>query len=126
VGGYDDWIRQARPFDRPPKSEMPPKERSPKRESTPKEKQKLSYKESIELEALPRMIEALEQEKRSLIATLNSSAFYASYDAGKMRETNDRLQAVEKALDEAYHRWDELETLVVKYNAMRAERGTAS
>jgi ATP-binding cassette subfamily F protein uup len=126
VGGYDDWIRQTRPFDRPPKPETPPKDRSPKREGTPKEKQKLSYKESIELEALPRTIEALEQEKRNLIAILNSSAFYASYDAGKMRETNDRLQAVEKALDDAYHRWDELETLVVKYNAMRAEKGTAS
>ena len=93
-----------------------PKDRDEKRGKPPKEKQKLSYKESRELEALPETIESMEEEKRRLVATLNSPEFYASYDAAKLREVNDRLEALERGLDEAYHRWDELETLVVKFS----------
>jgi ATP-binding cassette subfamily F protein uup len=115
VGGYDDWLRQG-------KSSIvastltASKERIPKREKTPKEKQKLSYKESRELEALPQTIEAMEEEKRRLTATLNSPEFYASYDAAKLRATNDRLEVLEKGLNEAYHRWDELENLAAKFS----------
>ena len=58
----------------------------------------------------------MEEEKRRLVATLNSSEFYASYDAAKLKGANDRLEALERGLDEAYHRWDELETLVVKFS----------
>jgi hypothetical protein len=50
-----------------------------------------------------------------LTATLNSPEFYASYDAAKLRAANDRLEALEKGLNEAYHRWDELESLVAKF-----------
>ena len=86
------------------------KEQKQKRGKTPKEKQKLSYKESRELEALPQTIEAMEEEKRRLTATLNSPEFYVSYDPDKMKTANDRLKALERELDEAYHRWDELES----------------
>jgi vacuolar-type H+-ATPase subunit E/Vma4 len=68
------------------------------------------------LEALPQTIEAMEEEKRRLTATLNSPEFYASYDAAKLRAANDRLEALEKGLDEAYHRWDELESLLAKFS----------
>ncbi|MGD0236791.1 MAG: ATP-binding cassette domain-containing protein, partial [Syntrophorhabdales bacterium] len=115
VGGYDDWLRQSKPSIEPSKSAAS-KERSQKREKSPKEKQKLSYKESRELEALPQTIEAMEEEKRGLTATLNSPEFYASYDAAKLRAANDRLEALEKGLDEAYHRWDELESLLAKFS----------
>ena len=116
VGGYDDWLRQARPFIEPPHAVASRERNSQKREQSPKEKQKLSYKESRELEALPQTIEALEEEKRRLTATLNSPEFYASYDAAKLRAVNDRLEALEKGLDEAYRRWDELETLVAAFS----------
>jgi ATP-binding cassette subfamily F protein uup len=115
VGGYDDWMRQSKSSIEPSKSTAS-KERSRKREKSPKEKQKLSYKESRELEALPQTIEAMEEEKRGLTATLNSPEFYASYDAAKLRAANDRLEALEKGLDEAYHRWDELESLLAKFS----------
>ncbi len=115
VGGYDDWLRQSKPSIEPSKSAAS-KERSRKREKSPKEKQKLSYKESRELEALPQTIEAMEEEKRRLTATLNSPEFYASYDAAKLRAANDRLEALEKGLDEAYHRWDELESLLAGFS----------
>ena len=42
----------------------------------------------------------MEKEKGRLIATLNSPEFYASYDAAKLREANDRLEALGKGLDE--------------------------
>ena len=113
VGGYDDWLRQSQASVEPPKPAVP-RERSEKRERPPREKQKLSYKEARELEGLPKSIESMEEEKGRLLATLNSPEFYASYDAGKLREANDRLAEVEKGLDEAYRRWDELETLVIK------------
>jgi ABC transport system ATP-binding/permease protein len=115
VGGYDDWVRQSK-ASLEPSTSTASKERSQKRERSPKEKQKLSYKESRELEALPQTIEAMEEEKRRLTATLNSPEFYASYDAAKLRETNDRLEALEKGLDEAYRRWDELESLAAKFS----------
>jgi ATP-binding cassette subfamily F protein uup len=87
-----------------------------KRVRTPKEKQKLSFKENRELEALPQTIEALEEEKRRLTATINSPEFYVSYDPEKLKTANNRLEALEKELGEAYRRWDELENLALKFS----------
>jgi ATP-binding cassette subfamily F protein uup len=118
VGGYDDWLRQSQASVEPPKPVVP-RERSEKRERPPREKQKLSYKEARELEGLPKSIESMEEEKGRLLATLNSPEFYASYDAGKLREANDRLAEVEKGLEEAYRRWDELETLAAQLSGSK-------
>jgi len=115
VGGYDDWLRQRTAQVEPLKSTAP-KEQKQKREKTPKEKQKLSYKESRELESLPLAIEAMEEEKRLLTATINSPEFYARYDPDKMKAASNRLQALERELHEAYHRWDELESLAVRFS----------
>jgi ATP-binding cassette subfamily F protein uup len=81
-----------------------------------KEKRKLSYKETRELEELPQKIEALEEEKQTLIAALSSPAFYARRDMVQTRETNDRLTSLEKELDERYRRWDELENMAARFN----------
>jgi len=110
AGGYDDWLRQRNAPVEPSKSTAS-KEQKQRKGKTPKEKQKLSYKESRELQALPQAIEAMEKEKRRLTATLNSPEFYVSYDPDKMKTANDCLKALERELDEAYHRWDELESL---------------
>jgi ATP-binding cassette subfamily F protein uup len=117
VGGYDDWLRQGTSSIEPFKPTAPKERNHQKRENGPKEKRRLSYKESRELEALPQTIEVMEEEKRRLTATLNSPEFYASYDAAKLRAANNRLEALERGLDEAYHRWDELETLVATFSA---------
>jgi ABC transport system ATP-binding/permease protein len=109
VGGYDDWLRQRTPPDGPPPAA--PKEPKTRREKPQKEKQKLSFKEARELEALPQRIEALEEEKERLVATLNSPALYERRDAVEINSAGDRLAALEKELDEAYRRWDELESL---------------
>lgn len=113
VGGYDDWLRQRKAPVEPSKSTAS-KEQKQKSGKPPKEKQKLSYKEGRELEALPQTIDAMEEEKRRLTATLNSPEFYVRYDPDRMKTVNDRLKALEKELDEAYHRWDELEHLAAE------------
>jgi ATP-binding cassette subfamily F protein uup len=114
VGGYDDWVEQSRLSLEAQKS-VGPKDRGQKKAKPQKEKRKLSYNEARELESLPQMIEAMEEEKGNLIETINSPEFYASYDAARLRTANDRLEALEKGLDEAYHRWDELESLAAQF-----------
>jgi ABC transport system ATP-binding/permease protein len=115
IGGYDDWLRQRREPVEIPGLTVPvePKQRKIKQ---PNEKRKLSFKESRELNALPQTIEILEKEKESLTATLNSPEFYISRDLTKIHMVNDRLHALEKELDVAYHRWNELEDMVKKFS----------
>jgi len=113
VGGYDDWLRQRTMPDGP--LATAPKEPKPRKEKPPKEKRKLTYKETRELEALPQKLEALEEEKQRLMTTLNSPAFYERRDAVEINKASDRLEALEKELDEAYRRWDELEKLTAKF-----------
>jgi ATP-binding cassette subfamily F protein uup len=119
VGGYDDWLRQ-----RKATVEMSgpaaAKDQKQKKERPPKEKQKLSFKETRELETLPRTIETLEEEKARLMETLNSPEFYADRDMVRINGANERLGTLEKELDQAYCRWDELESLAGKLSGGEA------
>ena len=119
MGGYDDWLAQRHAPAEPSRSPAS-KEQKKKTERPPRPKQKLSFKETRELETLPQTIEGLEGEKERLTATLNSPEFYASRDLAKLKEATDRLQVLEKELDEAYRRWDELESLAAR---LRDESG---
>jgi ATP-binding cassette subfamily F protein uup len=113
VGGYDDWLRQrTAPVGPLPTASKGPK---PRKDKPPQEKRKLSYKETRELEGLPQKLEDLEEEKERLMTTLNSPVFYERRDAVEINKTSDRLGALEKELDEAYRRWDELEKLTAKF-----------
>ena len=112
VGGYDDWLRQrTAPVGPLPTASKGPK---PRKDKPPQEKRKLSYKETRELEGLPQKLEDLEEEKERLMTTLNSPVFYERRDAVEINKTSDRLGVLEKELDEAYRRWDELEKLTAK------------
>ena len=114
VGGYDDWLRQKTGHTEP----LAPveNEQNRKKEKAPREKQKLSYKESQELESLPTKIEALEKEKQRLHETLNSPAFYASRDADKIERAGEALRVLEQELDFAYRRWEKLEGLAERFS----------
>jgi ATP-binding cassette subfamily F protein uup len=116
VGGYDDWLMQRKEPAALQKSSAP-KEQGPKKARPPQEKQKLSFRETRELENLPQTIEALEKEKQSLMATLNSPEFYADHDLAKINNANTRLKDLERELDVAYHRWDELESMAAKFSS---------
>ena len=95
VGGYDDWLMQRNAPGELPKS-MASKEQKQKTERPPRQKQKLTYRETRELETLPQTIEALEEEKQRLTETLNSPQLYASRDLAKIKAASDRLEALEK------------------------------
>jgi ATP-binding cassette subfamily F protein uup len=115
VGGYDDWLRQRPEPVMPEAQQATARGEKPKTEKTPKEKRKLSFKEARERELLPQTIEALEKEKAEIITALSSPEFYAKGDPTQVTATNARLEALEKKLDEAYGRWEELEQLATKY-----------
>ena len=117
VGGYDDWLRQRPEPVMPEAQQATARGEKPKTEKTPKEKRKLSFKEARERESLPQTIEALEKEKVEIITALSSPEFYAKGDPTQVTATNARLEALEKKLDEAYGRWEELEQLATKYGA---------
>ena len=120
VGGYDDWLRQRRAHvtRKEPKAaretagaEEQTAPAAPAPEKPSLAKRKLSYKETKELEALPQRIEALERQMNDIIATLNSSEFYAANDAAQITSTNERLEALRLEHDLAYARWEQLEDL---------------
>jgi len=107
VGGYDDWLAQ-----RPPREAAgtdtaagPSKSPKPRRER-PK---KLTYKQRLELEALPGRIEALEAEQAALHGQLADPAFYKQ--AGdKVAAATSRLEALDALLKQSYERWEFLES----------------
>jgi hypothetical protein len=68
------------------------------------------------MEALPQEIEALEEEKRRLMETINSPVFYVGRDAVEINKAYNRLEVLEEVLDEAYLRWNELENQAAKFS----------
>ena len=115
VGGYDDWLRQ-RGADTG-QSKAAPKDKTAKQEKRHREKSKLSFKEIRELEALPQQIHVLEVQKTELIRILNSAEFYKNNSTAQVQAVNQQLEDLESKLADAYRRWDELETLAVKYSS---------
>jgi len=109
AGGYADWVRQ-RPgvpggIDRPvPK----PATQAPAAAPAGK-KRRLSFKESKELAALPHDIDAREQERERLYASLADPAFLR--DGGAVAEAKARLTAVLAEIAALTERWESLETL---------------
>jgi len=118
VGGYDDWLRQ-RPEQKRKTSaaaktagnnesrttNMPTTAASTTIKAT---KKKLSFKEQRELEALPKLIETLEQEIASLQQQMSDPAFYTS-GAGTISNATAKLAEQEAALEAAVERWSQLE-----------------
>ncbi|HKI18064.1 MAG TPA: ATP-binding cassette domain-containing protein [Isosphaeraceae bacterium] len=109
-GGYDDYVRQ-----RPEESSTEP--RSPTAVSkTPaapaaEKRKKLSFKERRELESLPKRIEILELELRTLHEAMADPLFYKR-DGGAIAQTKARLADLERELAGAYERWETLEDVV--------------
>ena len=109
AGGYEDWQRYlasretVRAADKPSKPE-PPKD-SIQRNKRP---DKLSYKETRELEAIPGRIEALEKEQAGLHAAVAAPDFYKR-PAEETRTLQARLEQIEKELESLLIKWEELE-----------------
>jgi ATP-binding cassette subfamily F protein uup len=113
AGGYDDWLMQ-----RPQSSEKSPSGREATNGKAGARKQrerrerprKLTFKETRELQALPSHIEELESEQKGLYERLADPKFYK--EAGeKISGAKARLDELEQALEQAYARWQELESI---------------
>jgi ATP-binding cassette subfamily F protein uup len=70
---------------------------------------KLSYNEQRELERLPALIDALEEEQRSLAARIAAPEFYRE-PGPEIAAALARLEALQQELTDAYARWDELDS----------------
>ena len=100
VGGYSDWLRQ-----RPANSNL---QDVKIKAGKPKAKAKLSYKESRELEALPKEIAALEAEQQALGAKMHAPEYYKQ-PPEVLRDDQKRNAEIEKLLLEKLERWAMLE-----------------
>jgi ATP-binding cassette subfamily F protein uup len=114
VGGYEDWLRQRRP---PQAPVSPPAESKAPRPAaagannsvdTATAKRKLGFTEKRELEALPQRIETLEEEQRHLEQDVGRTEFYQQ-DKAAITAALARLDELNRELQQAYRRWEELE-----------------
>ena len=71
---------------------------------------KLSYKQQHELEALPGLLEILEQQVETLQLKVNSPEFFKASQQ-QTQEILNQLSEAESKLDTAFSRWEELEDL---------------
>ena len=107
VGGYQDWLRQARAR-RKPSQTVPIDPPRPTASKTAAPKKRLSYKDQRELEAMPRMIDALETEQARLQQQIADHEFYRQ-DKSAIAATLASLDGVNARLAVAYARWEQLE-----------------
>ena len=113
IGGYTDWERVRDTVAAPAKAvkaaaakvEPPPAPAAPAA-AKPK---KLSFKEQRELEELPRLIAALEDEQSALTLQLSDPDFYKK-NAAEARRVNARIEEIELALMTALERWEAIES----------------
>ena len=110
VGGYDDWLEHSGSFSdtiqtTPKKS----KKEAYQEEKKAKRKIKLSFKDAKELEALPAIIEKFETEIAALHAKMSEPEFYKNHE--EVTKSNTQLKKQESELEEAYSRWEELDSL---------------
>ena len=108
-GGYDDWLSQ-RP--QPAAERLPEKNNRKKARPKPKARpsRKLGYMQKRELQDLPQKIEALESEQKELFAILSAPLFYKKRK-DEIVGAKSSLDRVEREIETAYHRWEELETM---------------
>lgn len=114
VGGYSDmsaWYVKNRAKVTEAKREKEgteKKDKSPKRIEKAQPKKKLSYNDARELERLPETIDRLESELDALQQQINTPDFFKQADSNTILS---KLADVENALEQAYSRWDELESM---------------
>jgi ATP-binding cassette subfamily F protein uup len=108
AGGYDDWLLQRhQPIQAPPEK----KEDRKTRQSSPSTKPgKLGFKQSRELSELPRRIEELESEQKSLHTAMSDPFFYKK-SREEIAALQKRLTEVEQDIEANYLRWEILENL---------------
>jgi len=108
VGGYTDWQRQSAPLATARKAARAPVKSMAETAAAATAKRKLTYKDARELELLPQRIEALEARIADIGAAMQEPAFYQQASAA-ITATNEELAGLQRELDAAYARWQELD-----------------
>ncbi len=114
VGGYSDWVAHGGRLvsfeenDSEVVAETPRQSDPAEDGAAIKKAKKLSYKDKRELEELPALIETLEKEQAALETLISDPAFYEG-SSDKVNETLAQITEVQKKLEHAYGRWEELE-----------------
>ncbi len=118
AGGYSDWVRQRKPAvaasaasaaPAARKADAKPASPPPASGSKAGKPRKLTFKEGQELAGLPDRIDALEQERTRLYASLADPAFLR--DGGAVVGAKARLGALDSEIEALTARWEALETL---------------
>jgi len=108
-GGYVDYLRQSKQT-----TDTPQKKNSSaaKKDTIKSDKNTaaLTYKERLELEALPTKIDELEAAQVSLQAEMASADFYQQPKKDQQAK-NSELVAVAKSLEVAFERWEYLDNI---------------
>jgi ATP-binding cassette subfamily F protein uup len=110
VGGYTDWERVR---DTIPAAKAAAKPAAKPAESSAAApavaKKKLSYKEQRELDELPKLIAALEDEQTALTLQLTDPDFYKK-NAAESKRVNSRIEQIEGELLAALEKWEAIES----------------
>lgn len=106
VGGYDDWLRSQ-------KKEVKKEKYHPaagKKAKPRRTIRKRTFKENRELEVLPGKIEELDRELQELFKETLKPEFYKQSGV-EIAAVRSRIKRLETELEQAYLRWEELESL---------------
>jgi ATP-binding cassette subfamily F protein uup len=113
-GGVEDWLtqsRRARELAEAARLAAPAVEREKPQAAPaaapPPQKRKLGYKEQRELEALPGLIESLEQEQKAIQDELAAGTVYRE-DPARAAQLAVRSERIEEELMTALERWEAL------------------
>lgn len=109
VGGYSDWLRQK---PEPTTVTQPALDNSQQKSGTRArlrdQKIRMSYKETQELEALPKRIEDLEKEQEALMLEMSSPTYHTK-SSDELRKDAEKAKEIEESINNSYMRWEELE-----------------
>jgi ATP-binding cassette subfamily F protein uup len=108
AGGYDDWLIQ-----RPKPDIIQPSEKKASEKSKQKPRQiktqKPTFKEKQELKELPQIIDKFESRQKELYKIMSDPLFY-KMEKNDIARIKSQLEEIEKAIEDAYIRWEELES----------------
>ena len=110
VGGYEDSTRQIKNKSALNKRTDTTKiqAESPETIKKPARKNKLTYKQKIELESLPGKIQTQEQKQAQLEQQIAQNGFYQQ-DKETISSTLKKLEDLQNDLQQAYERWEHLD-----------------
>jgi ATP-binding cassette subfamily F protein uup len=109
VGGYDDWLIQSPQGTAGRQSEEKTRPKVRPKPKTPASR-KLGYMQKREMQSLPQKIDALESRQKELFAILSDPLFYKK-EKDEIARVKSDLDCIEREIETAYHRWEELEAL---------------